>query len=64
MWVKFTKDFDFKPKPTVTKAYKAGMVENVTQACAEQAIALGKAEKTARPAGEKAEKDGEPPEAA
>lgn len=47
MWVRFKDDFDFSPKArngNVTKAYKAGMVQNVTRECAEAAIAAGKAE--------------------
>lgn len=49
MWVRFTEDFDFKPKPAVTIAYKAGMVMNVTRACADKAIAIGSAEKAKAP---------------
>lgn len=45
MWVRFIADFDFKPKLAVTIAYKAGTVANVTNACAERAIALGRAVK-------------------
>ncbi|MER2536032.1 MAG: hypothetical protein ABTQ31_12800 [Rhizobiaceae bacterium] len=42
-WVRFTADFDFKPKPLVTIAYRAGHVLNVTSDCAAKAIAAGKA---------------------
>lgn len=45
MWVRFTSDFDFKPTPQATIAYKAGMVANVTRACATLAVAAGKADR-------------------
>jgi HK97 gp10 family phage protein len=32
VWVTFTRDFDFKPKPSVTIGYRAGMTANVTAA--------------------------------
>jgi hypothetical protein len=48
-WVRFLADFDFKPKPPVTLAFKAGVVRNVTRACAAAAIAAGRAEPTERP---------------
>lgn len=41
--VRFTEDFDFKPMPSVTLAFKAGDQKMVTTACAEAAIAKGKA---------------------
>ncbi|RVL76019.1 hypothetical protein CN135_23610 [Sinorhizobium meliloti] len=50
MWVRFLADFDWKPRPPVTIALKAGDVKNVTRACAAAAVALGKAERTERPA--------------
>lgn len=38
MWVRFTRDFDWRvPGKPVTIAYKAGMVCNVTRACAVEA---------------------------
>jgi hypothetical protein len=40
--VKFTKDFDYKPKPSVTIAYKAGREYTVRRECADQAIAVGR----------------------
>lgn len=43
LWVRFTSDFDFKPTPQSTVAYKAGMVANVTRACATLAVVAGKA---------------------
>ncbi|RVI58533.1 hypothetical protein CN189_26165 [Sinorhizobium meliloti] len=49
-WVRFTADFDFKPKPPVTLAFKAGVVRYVTRACAAEAIAASKALPTERPA--------------
>lgn len=50
-WVRFTVDFDFKPKPAVTIAYHAGSVVLVTTPCAMQAIAAGKAARTTKPKG-------------
>lgn len=56
MWLRFTADFDFSPaarRGMYTRAYKAGMVENVTHECAELALEAGKAvrEETPRPRG-------------
>lgn len=51
MWVRFSANFDFKPKSTVTIAYKAGDVVNVPRTHADAAIAHGAAEKTASPKG-------------
>lgn len=42
--VRFTADFDHKPIPAVTIAYKAGMETLVTTACAERAVRLRKGE--------------------
>lgn len=41
--VRFTDDFDYKPTPTSTIAYKAGMELTVRRECADQAVAAGKA---------------------
>ncbi|CAN7430967.1 hypothetical protein LJR251_002747 [Rhizobium rhizogenes] len=41
--VRFTADFDYKPTPGITIAYKAGMQLLVKRDCADQAIAAGKA---------------------
>lgn len=43
MKVRFTADYDFKPSPNVTQAYRAGQEAVVTTPCAEKAIALGRA---------------------
>ncbi|OLP44736.1 hypothetical protein [Rhizobium oryziradicis] len=43
MKVRFTEDFDYRPTPACTIAYKAGMVETVKRACGEDAVAKGKA---------------------
>lgn len=63
MWVRFSADFDFSPAEKgglVTIAYKAGTAENVTRACADQALAAGKAEKIKAPRGAEADAgDGE-----
>lgn len=56
MWVRFTDNFDWKPKSTVTVAYRKGNELNVTRECADKAIALGKAEILKR--GVKDEPDG------
>ncbi|MGZ2403878.1 hypothetical protein ACVIKO_001138 [Rhizobium ruizarguesonis] len=50
MWLRFSVDWDWKPRPQVTIAFKAGGVHNVTRACAEAAIAASKATPTERPA--------------
>ncbi len=42
-WVRFTSDYDFRPTYGVTIAYKGGMTQNVTSACATLAVAAGKA---------------------
>jgi hypothetical protein len=42
-WVRFISDFNWKPKPAVTIAYKAGHVMNVTSACAAEAVRKGRA---------------------
>lgn len=49
MWVRFTADFDWKPTPQSITAYKAGMEQNVTRACAEAALSADKAVKCSRP---------------
>jgi hypothetical protein len=43
MWVRFTADFDWKPKPQATIAFRLGDEKNVTRDCAEKAVAAGKA---------------------
>ncbi len=48
-WVRFLADFDFKPVATVTLAYRAGQVRSVTRACADQAVARGKAKRMRKP---------------
>lgn len=51
MWVCFTEVFRWSPPEanrTWSKTYQPGM-HNVTRACADAAIADGKAEKAARP---------------
>lgn len=42
--VRFTADYDYKPTPGSTVAYKAGWSGLVRKECAERAVALGKAE--------------------
>lgn len=41
--VRFIDDFDYKPTPMSTIAYKAGMEMTVKRECADEAIARGKA---------------------
>jgi hypothetical protein len=48
MWIRFTADFDFKPKPQSTIAYRTGEERNVTRECADKALAAGKAVKIKR----------------
>lgn len=48
MWMRFLADYDWKPRPPVTIAFKAGDVKNVTRACAAAASAAGKAEPAER----------------
>lgn len=48
-WVRFTADFDFKPKPAVTIAYRAGMERLVTTGCARLAIERQRAERVRKP---------------
>lgn len=55
-WIRFTADFDWRPIPQKTIAYKAGMHKLVTTRCADAAIAAGKAVKQAKP---KAPKEGD-----
>lgn len=42
--VRFIHDFDYRPTPLSTIAYKAGMELTVRRECADQAIAARKAE--------------------
>lgn len=48
-WIKFTEDFNFRPRASTTTAYKAGMVMNVTSQCAALAIAANKAVRMSKP---------------
>lgn len=42
--VRFTADFAYKPKPSVTIVYPAGTTAYVRRDCAQKAVAAGKAE--------------------
>jgi hypothetical protein len=55
--VRFSEDFDWKPLPQVTIAYKAGWSGRVTTPCANSAVASNKAVRLKTP--KKGEKDGE-----
>jgi hypothetical protein len=46
--VRFTADFDFRPKQGVTIGYKAGWAGLVTTPCASQAVAAKKAVRTGK----------------
>jgi len=48
-WVHFTADFDWKPNPQVTVAYREGQRLLVTTPCANAALATGAAEKLKTP---------------
>lgn len=41
--VRFTADFDYKPTPSTTIAYRAGQEYVVRRECADRAVKLGKA---------------------
>lgn len=43
MRVRFIQDYDYKPVPQVTVAYRAGMVKTVKRECGRRAIDAGKA---------------------
>lgn len=47
--VKFTKNFDYKPTPSTTIGYLAGMEMTVKQECADKAIAAGAAKSMDKP---------------
>lgn len=48
-WVRFTADFDFKPKPSVTLAFLAGQESSVTRECAALAVERDKAVQLRKP---------------
>lgn len=54
-WFHFEQDFDFRPKPGVTIAYKAGMTKLVTTTCAKQAEQKGKGARVRKPKPERAD---------
>ena len=45
-WVKFDKDFDYRPHARAVVAYKKGMHVNVTQAAAKEAVEGGYGQET------------------
>jgi len=49
-WVRFIKNYDWKPNERLVIAYRAGSIHLVKGSVAEQAISEGKAEPTERPA--------------
>lgn len=49
-WVRFDRDFDFKPRPVITIGYLAGQVRLVSAACAAAAVEAGAGAVTRRPA--------------
>ena len=48
-WVRFTRDFDWSPRPSWTRAHKAGSVFLATRAEAAAAIKAGAAVRVAKP---------------
>lgn len=52
MWVKFTADMDYRPRPGIIIAYKSGMTLNVPRAAAAQAVAADKGVVVRRKKGE------------
>lgn len=54
VWVKYTANHNWV-QPGFTIAYKAGMHLNVTRECADEAVELGVAVRTAAPKREKAD---------
>jgi len=48
-WMRFSADWDWKPRPSTTVAFRSGDIKFVTRACASRALAAGKAESTERP---------------
>jgi hypothetical protein len=56
VWVRFTEDFRYKPKPAVTQFFPKGTETNVTRGCADKALTSGKAIAVER--GKKARADG------
>ena len=59
MWVRFTRQFRWKPRPGVMIRYPEGMRICVTRACAARAIAKGAAVKSTNPNAKKGPSDGE-----
>lgn len=55
MWIRFTAPFTWKPKRSVTMAWRAGDTFNATKECAEAAIKAGAAVEMRKPS-----KDSEP----
>jgi len=53
MWMRFVDNFNWV-QPGFAVAYKAGMIQNVTRACADEAQAAGKAVKAPKPTREAA----------
>jgi hypothetical protein len=56
-WVRFKRNYDWKPTSQTTIAYKAGMEVNVKAACAEMAVNAGAAVRL-----QKGNRDAEPVE--
>lgn len=50
-WIRFTANFDWRKAPRVVTAYKAGMVQLVSQACRDAAVDAMVAVDAERPAG-------------
>lgn len=48
-WIRFERDFDWRPTPRVTIAHKAGKTYLVTTPCAAAAISAGAGVKVMKP---------------
>jgi hypothetical protein len=60
MWVRFLRDYKFRPaaKPRSLRAFKSGMIQNVTRECATSAIAINAAVPADPPPGRQTVKGG------
>jgi len=47
-WVRFTRDFEYRPRPRAIQIFRRGQVLLVTRACAQAAVDSGAAELSSR----------------
>jgi hypothetical protein len=57
-WVRFTKNYDYRPRNGVVTAYSKDLTLMVTNRCASEAIEAGAAEAVKKPPGLTTTKDG------